>query len=133
MADQAGVLCGGFQENTIRVLRVFLDLGGFYVRLGDVSKGEALFGRILSTSRLMPFDAFMASAQEAMADLDMTRRRFAEAEAYYRQAIGIMDHNGYRKEEADLLDKLADVCDKELKVQDAAAARGRAKALRGAP
>ena len=108
---------------------VLADLAGFYADLGDISKREALYDRLLPLRRTMPFNPDLLWVETGLADMRTASGRFPEAEDFYRQAIGILDHNGYREEEAAVLDDLAAIYEKEGKPA-AVAAREQAKSLR---
>ena len=126
-ADQAGNLCAGYHTSDLYFL---MDLAGLYVSLDDVSKGEALYGRILALSRSMPLDGALPMAQGRLADLEMTQSRFHEAENLYREEIPIWENRRDGQQEADALDGLAAACEKEGKLQEAAQAREKANSLR---
>ncbi|MFI5350151.1 MAG: tetratricopeptide repeat protein, partial [Elusimicrobiota bacterium] len=101
-----------------------------YASLGDVSRRDALYARLLPLRREMPFNPDLVWVESGLADGQAAEGRFQEAEDHYRQAIGMLDHNGYWKEEADMLDNLAAIDEKEGKREAAADAREQAKSLR---
>ena len=127
IADQAGRLCAANRSYDLSVL---LALAGLYVRLGDVSKGEALYGRILSISRSIDFNGTLAPALKQLADLKMTRGRFHEAEDLYRKAIPILENHRDVQQEAETLNALSGALEKEGKHQEAGEAREKAEALK---
>ena len=110
----------------IDVLRV---LASFDANLGDVSKREALYARLMPMRRAMPFNPDLVWVETGLSALDAARGRFSEAEDHDRQAIGILDHNSRWKEEAAVLDDLAAIDEKDGKA-GAGEARERAKSLR---
>ena len=114
-------------------LDVLRDLSFLYAKLGDVSKNEALYARLMPLRRAMPFNSDLVWMEAGMADLNETRGRFREAQKFYRQAIRIQDHNKRWKEEAELLDSLAAMNEKEGRLAAAEEARERAKTLRSRP
>ena len=130
MADQAGKLCAGYHPPDLSML---LDLAELHMNLGDVSKGEALYSRIRAAGRSMPFNRSMPIALRRMAERDMTEGRLDEAEDLYRQIVAISKNHHDGPQEAGALDGVAASCEKEGKLQEAAGAREKAKALRGRP
>ena len=81
-------------------------------------------------------NAQAAFATQTLIDLGNSyfdRGRFHEAEDHYRRAIGIWSHNGSCAEEADVLDALAAIDDKDAQHQRAADQRKRAIELRVRP
>ena len=107
-------------------------LSFFYAKLDDVSKNEALYARLLPLRRARPFGLDLVWVEQGLAGMRAAQGRFPEAEDYYRRAIGIMDHHGEWKEEADLLEALAAVYEKDGKPA-AGEAREKAKSLRDRP
>jgi tetratricopeptide (TPR) repeat protein len=105
------------------------NLAAFYASLGDASRREALYARLTPLLRAAPFDPDLVWVESGLADMDAAKGRLHEAEDHYRRAIELMEHNGYRKEEADLLDDLAALDEKEAP-RAAAEAREKAKSLR---
>ena len=101
-----------------------MELARLYGDLGDQSKEEEFYDRLGSTP---PFVAILPD----MAQRDMKRGRFIAAEGLYRQGIRIFEDRGDRGREAAMFDGLAAACEKENKPQEAAAAREKAKSLRG--
>ena len=131
MADQAGKSCA----DDMSELSLLLDRAGLYVSLGDASKGETLFDRILAARESRPlsggkFKAALPLALERMADLEMAQGRFREAEAFYRHAIPMFENGRDEQAEGAALGGLAAACEKEGKSQEAADARGKAISLR---
>ena len=106
------------------------NLAAFYAKLGDVSKREALYARLAPMRRAAPFNPDLVWVETGLADIDEARGRFHEAEERYRRAIGVMDRNDRRKEEADMLDRLAAIYEKEAKHHEAIEAKETAKFLR---
>jgi tetratricopeptide (TPR) repeat protein len=101
-----------------------------YAGLGDDSKAEPFYGRILASRRPLSIGVPLAEAQRGMARLELRRNRLQEAEVLYRQAIDVVDRNGEWRREAGLLDELAAASAKDGKPQEAAEASARAKSLR---
>ena len=113
-------------------LNVQSDLAAFYADLGDVSRLRALYARLMPLRRTMPFDPDLVWVETGLAGMEAASGRFSEAEIDYRQAIGVLDHNGYWEEEAAVLDNLAAIYDKEGRAA-AGEAREKAKSLRARP
>ena len=112
---------------------VLRDLAGFYARLGDASKEAALYARLMPLRRTMPFNYDLVWLETGSGNIAAAQGRLHEAEDLYHQAIGVMDHNGRWKEEADALDRLAALDEKDAKHHEAAEASERAKSLRTRP
>ena len=108
---------------------VLEELASLYADLGDASKREALYNRLLPMRRTMPFNPDLVWVETGLADVDAAAGRFPDAEDHYRQAIGIFEYNGYWEQEADVLDQLAAIDEKEGKPA-AAEIRARAKSVR---
>ena len=125
MADQAEKLCAAYRGPKIEI---FLDLAGLYASLGDISKGEALYGRILASGRSVP-SSTLSAALLRMADLKMARGRFNEAEGLYRRAIPFFENLDI-EQEASAFEGLAAACGKEGKSREATEAGKRARSLR---
>ena len=94
-------------------------LAGFYSDLGDDAHLDALYARLLPVLPTMPFNPALVWVETGLADRAAAQGRFREAEDRYRQAIGILDHNGLWKKEADALDELAAIYDKDGKDEEA--------------
>jgi tetratricopeptide (TPR) repeat protein len=109
------------------------ELSAFYSKLGDVSRNEALYNRLLPMRRAMPFSPDLVWVEKGLAEMDAARGRFPESEDHYRLAIGILDHNDRWKEEADALEALASVYKKGGKRPEEEAAEEQAKSLRARP
>ena len=128
MAEQAakayeGVLIDQGLFSALKYLSVF------YTKLGDVSKAEALYARLMPMRRTMPFNPDLVWVETGLAGMAAARGRLQDAESHYRQAIELLDHNSHWKEEADALDDLAAIDEKEG-THEADAARAQAKSLR---
>ena len=107
------------------------NLLAFYAKLGDVSKNEALYARLMPLRRMRPLDPELVWVERGLADIDAAQGRLHEAENLDRSAIEMLDHNARWKEEADFLDNLAGLYEKEGKSRRAAdEAREQAKSLR---
>ena len=110
------------------------DLAALYSQLGDVSKRDALYGRLMPMRRTMPLDPDLVWVETGLAEIAAAHGRFHEAEDFYRQAMRILGHNSYWKKEADMLDKLAALYIQEGEPQRAAdEAREQAQILRARP
>jgi len=107
------------------------DLADLYASLGDVRNGEALHRRLLPMRRTMPFNPELDWVETGLAGIDAASGRLHEAEDLERRAIAIRKHNGERTKEADALDALAALYEKDGKRRAADEARERARALRG--
>ena len=128
MAERAEKLSADvpIKQDLFDVLRA---LSAFYAKLGDDSKREALYARLLPMRRTMPSDPDLVWVESGLAEIEAARGRLAEAEDHYRQAIGVLDQNSRWKEEADLLDALAAIDENDGKA-GAGEAREHAKSLR---
>jgi tetratricopeptide (TPR) repeat protein len=127
MADQAAGLCAGYHSELDPF--IFSDIERLYGRLGDASKEEEFYGRVIAARSLVFFDMVLPQA----ADRDMERGQFHDAEDLYRQGIRDFQNRGDGQQGAEMLDGLAEACEKEGKFQEAARARKKAKALRARP
>ena len=133
MAERAEKFFAGapITQGTPDALR---ELAEFYAKLGDVSKGETLYARLMPLRRTRPLDPELVWVERGRADIDAAQGRLHEAENLDRSAIEMLDHNARWKEEADFLDNLAGLYEKEGKSRRAAdEAREQAKSLRNRP
>ena len=117
------------RRDFIDVLRV---LAAFDANLGDVSKREALYARLMPMRRAMPSNPDLVWVETGLSGLEAARGRFPAAEEHDRQAIEILEHNSRWREEADVLDDLAAIDEKDGKA-GAGEAREKAKSLRARP
>ena len=123
MVNDAAKLCSSQNEFDAPI---FSELEGLYGRLGDAAKEEAFYARVMAERSSRQFFFILP----VLADRDMTRGRFSEAEDLYRQGIRIFKNRGDGGQEAAMFDGLAAACEKEAKLREAAEARERARALR---
>ena len=105
------------------------NFAAFYVKLGDASKAAALYARLMPLRRTMPFNPDLVWVEKGLADMNAAQGRLPEAEDFYRQAIGILEHNGSWKEEAGALGSLAAIERKDGKPVEAQEAMKKAKSL----
>ena len=103
----------------------FMQLAELYGKLS----AEEWSGRGMAESASINLD----STLPRMADSEMRRGLFNEAEALYRQGVGIFKALGDRQREAAMFDGLAAACEKEGKHQEAIAARENSKLLKDRP
>jgi tetratricopeptide (TPR) repeat protein len=109
------------------------ELAGLYGSLGASSRLEALYARLAAMRPTMPFNPDLVWVETGMARQAAAKGRLREAERRYREAIQILDHNGNWKKEADVLDRLAAVCNDLADARAAEEARRRARSLRERP
>ena len=133
MAEQAEKFCEDIPIGRGRFNRL-REVSLFYASLGQASKNEALYARLLPMRRTRPFDPDLVWVEGGLAAIDAARGRLREAEDLDRRAIEVLDHNTRWKEEADFLDNLAGLYEKEGTPRRAAEeARAQAKSLRARP
>jgi len=130
VADRAEKYCDETPIGEGRFSMLLL-LSIFRRDLGDAAKNEALYARLRPMRRKFPFDPDLVWVEQGLAASAAAKGRFGKAEDHYREAIKVLDHDAFRKEEAGVLDDLADMFDQEgSHAADAAKARKQAEALR---
>ncbi|OGS41329.1 MAG: hypothetical protein A2506_12565 [Elusimicrobia bacterium RIFOXYD12_FULL_66_9] len=133
VVDRAGKLDEGAMIVKWDEFSSFKKLAELYRDLGDVSRSEALYVRLMAIRRTMPRHPGLSGAGKDLADLYVEQSRLPEAEDLYHQAIEIFDHWGCWEEEAVVFDSLAAAYEKGGKRQEADEAREKSKALRARP
>jgi tetratricopeptide (TPR) repeat protein len=103
-----------------------LDLAGLLGGLGDAKREEEYYHRVEIEPSSMPFAARLTE----MAESDLMRGRFADAEALYRHGVRTFENSGEEPREIAMLDGLAAACEKGGKPREAAEARAKAAVLR---
>ncbi|MFI5350776.1 MAG: tetratricopeptide repeat protein [Elusimicrobiota bacterium] len=107
-AEQAEKACAEVPIGQGR-LEALKEISLLYAKLGEESRREALYSRLVPLRRTMPFDPDLVWVETGLADMAAAQGRFSQAEDHCRQAIAVLDRNGYWKEESDVLDLLAGI------------------------
>jgi tetratricopeptide (TPR) repeat protein len=128
MAEKAESLCADAPISP-GLIEVLERLALFYAKLEEDSKREAIYSRLLPLRKSMPFNPYLVWVEAGMAEQAAARGRPREAESLYRRAVEILDHNGWRQEQAEMLETLAEL-DMNDDPRAAAQDRERANALR---
>ncbi|MFI5348033.1 MAG: tetratricopeptide repeat protein [Elusimicrobiota bacterium] len=128
-AERAGRACESIPIGRGR-FGALKELSALYGILGKASKVEALYAELLPLRRTMPFDPDLVWVESGLAASAAAKRRFQDAELHYREAIAMLDHNGSWKEEAVLLDEMAEMLKRSGKASAAEKAGAQAIALK---